>query len=127
MTDCGLIILVLIRWVGVSNRRRSSDPCSDLPLVLDPLEPLSLLPDAAPLIALRRDEDALAVLLAVFPLALVGATVWVGVNAVAVLFVVLVVAFVDAAVGPFVDALAVHVVVEPVALVGSLVFQVYSP
>lgn len=90
-------------------------------IIFDPLDALALVPDTPSLFALRRNEDALAMLLAVCPLALIGSAIRVRIDPITVLLVVEVVAFVLAAVCPFVNTLAMHVVVKPVALVGSLV------
>ena len=113
-------------WMEV--RARSQYTCSPPPrslsfflsllgllLLLDPLNPLAHLPNALLSLALLH-VDALAVLLALEPLAVVAAAIGPGEHAMPVLLVILVLADVLAAVGPGEDALALHAVVDPVAI-----------
>ena len=77
--------------------------------------PLSFEPDPVRLLLLRIHVCALAMHLAVFPLAYVGAAVRPLELAITVPFVIEVVALVDTTVRPSVLALAIHVVVLPLS------------
>ena len=86
----------------------------------EPLDSLSILPDALPVPAILS-IDALSVLFAILPPAFVLLAVIPRVDAVAVLPVILVVAFVHTAVLPRVDTLAVHIIFFPLTVVLSAV------
>lgn len=87
----------------------------DLLLLLDPLNPLAHLPNALLSLAFLH-IDALAVLLALEPFAVIAAAIGPGENAMSVLLIILVLADVLAPIRPCEDALAFHAVVNPVAI-----------
>ena len=81
--------------------------------MVDPLSPLALLPNTQSHLSIGRCVLAVAMLLAILPVALVLAAIWPEEHPVALLFVIAVLAFVLSAVGPGEHAASVHFVVEP--------------
>lgn len=97
-------------------------PCAhllDLRLILGLLYPrasLSIVPTTVPGFAFHIVVNTHSLLLSIFPISIVLATVWPREEAVPLLFVVEVVAFVSSAIGPGEHAFSVHLVIGPLAV-----------
>lgn len=85
-------------------------------VILEPFDSLAHLPNAVPFLALLY-IDALSVLLALVPLALVAATIGPCESTDSVFLIVTVLAYVLASIAPGEDAASFHPVVNPIALV----------
>ena len=98
-------------------------------ICVDPIDERALTPDAFPTASIRRDEDPLAMLLALVPLANVLATIWPLKDAVAVLTVLEVVTAISSAIRPFEAAISLLLPLDKGASVVApvLVLQITLP